>query len=166
MISIIAAVGKNYELGKDNDLIWHLKDDLRNFKNITMGKKIIMGANTYKSLPSKLEGRTYIVLSKTLKNLKDAQVFNNFNVLLQYLNNLQEEIIVIGGASIYKLFLPYVDKIYLTEIDDTKLADVYFPIFDKNKYHKKIIKKIEENGINYRFVEYERNYEKRQVNSY
>ena len=62
MISIIAAIGKNRELGRGNDLIWHIKEDLKNFKNLTMGKCIVMGKNTYESLPKHLEGRKYIVL--------------------------------------------------------------------------------------------------------
>ena len=75
MISIIAAIGKNNELGKDNNLIWHIKEDLANFKKLTMGKKIVMGANTYHSLPKKLEGRTYIILSKSITNIEGATIF-------------------------------------------------------------------------------------------
>lgn len=154
MISIIAAIGRNNELGKNNNLIWHIKEDLANFKNITMGKKIVMGANTYKSLPTKLEGREYIILSQTLKEVEDAKVFRNFNELLKYLNNLNEEVMVIGGASIYKLFLPYADKLYLTEIDDVSDADAYFPEFNKENYViNNCISKCDGN-IKYKFVEY------------
>ena len=118
MISIIAAIGKNNELGKDNDLIWHIKGDLAHFKELTMHKKIVMGASTYKSLPKKLEGREYIILSKSLSNIPDAVVYQNFDDLLAYLNTLDEEIMIIGGASIYKLFLPYAEVLYLTEIEE------------------------------------------------
>ena len=110
MISIIAAIGKNYELGKDNDLIWHIKDDLANFKRLTMGKKIVMGENTYKSLPKKLDGREYIVLSYKLKSIDNGLVFNDFSKLLEYLRSLDEEVMIIGGARIYKLFLAYADR--------------------------------------------------------
>lgn len=157
MISIIAAIGKNNELGKDNNLIWHIKEDLANFKNLTMNKKIVMGASTYKSLPKRLEGREYIILSSKLTNIENAKIYKDFNKLLEYLNTLDEEVMIIGGASIYKLFLPYADRLYLTEIDaEEKDADVYFPTFDKSKYKKSIIKEINEGDIKYKFVLYER----------
>ena len=150
MISIIAAIGKNNELGKDNDLIWHLKGDLINFKNITMGKKIVMGSNTYLSLPKRLEGREYIVLSNPIIEVEDALIYDNFDELLGYLKSLDEEIMIIGGASIYKLFISYADKLYLTEIDDSKPADVYFPDFDRNKYELISSEEATENNVNYK----------------
>ena len=156
MISIIAAIGKNNELGKDNNLIWHIKEDLANFKNLTMGKKIVMGANTYKSLPKKLAGRTYIILSQSLKDIPDAMIFSNFNDLLNYLNSIDEEVMIIGGASIYKLFLPYADKLYLTEIDAAAPADVYFPKFNKEYYIIKNVIAKENEKFKYKFVEYVR----------
>ena len=157
MISIIAAIGKNNELGKDNNLIWHIKDDLINFKNLTMNKKIVMGASTYKSLPKKLEGRKYIILSSKLTDVSDAKIYKDFNKLLEYIKSLDEEVMIIGGSSIYKLFLPYADRLYLTEIDaEEKDADAYFPTFDKSKYKKSIIKEINEGNIKYKFVLYER----------
>ena len=156
MISIIAAIGKNNELGKDNDLIWHIKEDLANFKRITMGKKIVMGAKTYKSLPKKLEGREYIVLSHSLKNIENGTVFSDFDKLLNYLQSLDEEVMIIGGASIYEMFLPYADKLYLTEIDASEDAQVYFPEVDYNKF--KIVKDVlsQDGDLKYRFREYVR----------
>ena len=156
MISIIAAIGKNNELGKDNNLIWHIKGDLIHFKELTMHKKIVMGASTYKSLPKKLEGREYIILSKSLKNIDDAEVYQDFDELLTYLNTLDEEIMVIGGASIYKLFLPYAEVLYLTEIEAEAEADVYFPEFDQSKYTKTLSEENIENNIKYKFVTYVR----------
>lgn len=156
MISIIAAVGKNNEIGKNNDLIWHIKEDLQNFKNLTMNKYIVMGANTYASLPKRLEGRKYIVLSKHLKEIESGLVFNNFEDLLEFINNQNEEIMIIGGSSIYKLFIPYADKLYLTEIDSTSDADIYFPDFDKSKYKYNILKENSDNELKYKFVIYEK----------
>ncbi len=156
MISIIAAIGKNNELGKDNNLIWHIKGDLVHFKELTMYKKIVMGASTYKSLPKKLAGREYIILSKSLKNIDDAEVYQDFDELLTYLNTLDEEIMVIGGASIYKLFLPYAEVLYLTEIEAEAEADVYFPEFDQSKYTKTLSEENVEDNIKYKFVTYVR----------
>ena len=156
MISIIAAVGKNNALGRGNDLIWHIKEDLKNFKDLTMGKYIVMGKNTYKSLPRHLEGRKYIVLSSSLDNIDDGMLFKDFNKLLEFVKNLDEEIMIIGGASIYKLFLPYANKLYLTEIDSEEQADVYFPEFNKDDYTRSVVSNSEVNGLKYSFVIYER----------
>ena len=156
MISIIAAIGKNNELGKDNNLIWHIKGDLAHLKELTMHKKIVMGASTYKSLPKKLEGREYIILSKSLSNIPDAVVYQSFDDLLAYLNTLDEEVMIIGGASIYKLFLPYAEVLYLTEIEEESNADVYFPEFDKKDFTKTLSEEHVDDDIKYKFVTYVR----------
>ncbi len=156
MISLIAAIGKNNELGKDNDLLWHIKDDLENFKNLTMGKYIVMGANTYYSLPKKLKERKYIVLSKKIKEIEQGMVFSSFDDLLNFIKLQKEEVMIIGGGSIYSLFMPFCDKMYLTEIEDSKEADVYFPKFDKRKFQRKVLKEKECGDLKYKFVVYER----------
>lgn len=156
MISIIAAIGKNRELGRGNDLIWHIKEDLKNFKNLTMGKYIVMGKNTYESLPKHLEGRKYIVLSSSLSEIENGLLFNDFNKLLEFIKDVDEEVIIIGGASIYKLFLPFSDKLYLTEIDSEEKADVYFPDFNKEDYECNVVSTNEVDGLKYSFVIYER----------
>ncbi len=156
MISIIAAIGKNRELGRGNDLIWHIKEDLKNFKNLTMGKYIVMGKNTYESLPKHLEGRKYIVLSSSLSEIENGLLFNDFNKLLEFIKDVDEEVMIIGGASIYKLFLPFADKIYLTEIESEEKADVYFPDFNKEDYKCNVVSTNEVDGLKYSFVIYER----------
>lgn len=156
MISIIAAIGKNRELGRGNDLIWHIKEDLKNFKNLTMGKYIVMGKNTYESLPKHLEGRKYIVLSSSLSEIENGLLFNDFNKLLEFIKDVDEEVMIIGGASIYKLFLPFADKLYLTEIDSEEKADVYFPDFNKEEYECNVVSTNEVDGLKYSFVIYER----------
>ena len=156
MISIIAAIGKNRELGRGNDLIWHIKEDLKNFKNLTMGKYIVMGKNTYESLPKHLEGRKYIVLSSSLSEIENGLLFNDFNKLLEFIKDVDEEVMIIGGASIYKLFLPFADKLYLTEIDSEEKADVYFPDFNKEDYECNVVSTNEVDGLKYSFVIYER----------
>ena len=156
MISIIAAIGRNRELGQGNQLIWHIKEDLKNFKNITMGKYIIMGKNTYESLPKHLEGRKYIVLSSSLNNIENGLLFNDFNKLLEFVKDLDEEVMVIGGASIYKLFLPYASRLYLTLIDSEAKADIYFPEFDNSLWDSEEILSDEENNIKFKYVLYKR----------
>ena len=156
MISIIAAIGENNELGKDNKLIWHIKEDMQYFREMTMNKKVIMGLKTYLSLPGVLKNREYIVLSTTQPNLPNAHVFHDFDLLLKYLNTLDEEIMVIGGASIYKLFLPYADYLYLTEILAESEADAYFPEVKEEDF--KLIRKrsSHENNLDYSFNVYEK----------
>ena len=156
MISIIAAIGKNKELGRGNDLIWHIKEDLKNFKNLTMGKYTVMGKNTYESLPKHLEGRKYIVLSSSLSEIENGLLFNDFNKLLEFIKDVDEEVMILGGASIYKLFLPFADKLYLTEIDSEEKADVYFPDFNKEDYECNVVSTNEVDGLKYSFVIYER----------
>ncbi len=155
-IKIIAAIGQNNELGINNELIWHLKEDLKFFKEETTGHKIVMGYNTFLSLPRLLPNRTHIVLTHHEIDNKEVVVFSNFEELLSYLKTVNEEIYIIGGSSIYKLFLNIADELILTEINDTKDADVYFPKFDKKKYHKEIMDEHKENDISYKHVRYRR----------
>lgn len=155
MISIIAAVGKNLELGKNNDLIWRLPNDLKFFKEKTNGKTIIMGYNTFLSLGRVLPNRKHIVISFDEVTLpKDVILVHSIEESLKYVH---EETFIIGGASIYKQFIDLADKIYLTEINASSQADVYFPNFDKTKYKKQIIASNSDNGITYDHVLYEKN---------
>lgn len=155
MISIIAAIGKNNELGLNNDLIWHLPNDLKFFKEKTLNQNIVMGYNTFVSLGRVLPSRKHIVLSfeKVRLPLEVIQ-FNNLEDLNNYIND--KDVFIIGGASMYKQFIDKADRLYLTEIDDTHKADVYFPNFDKSLFDKKILGTNSDNGINYTFTLYER----------
>ncbi|MEG0994960.1 MAG: dihydrofolate reductase [Bacilli bacterium] len=158
MISIISAIGKNNEIGYENKLIWHIKEDLENFKKLTMNKKIIMGRKTYESLPKKLEGREYIVLTHNSNFIaENAIIFYDFKKLLTYIQTLKEEVMVIGGSSIYQSFLPYADILYLTEINESSInADAFFPSFDKKDFNQLIVKENHEGPLTYSFIKYER----------
>lgn len=155
MISIIAAIGKNNELGLNNDLIWHLPNDLKFFKEKTLNQNIVMGYNTFVSLGRILPNRKHIVLSfeKVRLPLEVIQ-FNNLEDLNNYIKD--KDVFIIGGASMYKQFIDKADRLYLTEIDDTHKADVYFPNFDKSLFDKKILGTNSDNGIIYTFTLYER----------
>ena len=155
--SIIAAIGKNRELGKDNDLIWHLPNDLKFLKNTTMGKDIIMGSNTFYSLPKLLPGRRHIVL--TTKNIENDQVLvlHSKEELITYLKQIKKETMIIGGASIYSQMLEYANKLYLTEIDATKHdADAYFPKINYQDWENQLLGTNQDNGISYKHVLYKR----------
>lgn len=155
-IILIAAIGKNRELGKENNLIWHLKEDLKFFKENTMGHIIVMGYNTYKSLPNLLPGRRHIILTHRDINIEGAEIFHNMEELLSYLNTLDEDIYIIGGASIYREFIPYGDELLLTEINaEYKEADVYFPEWNNEDFTKEIINKVD-GDIPYSHIRYRR----------
>ena len=156
-ISIIACVGKNLELGKKNDLIWHLPNDLKYFKKVTSGKTVIMGRRTFDSLPGLLPKRKNIILQMPDESkVEGAIIYNDIPSILEAVKD-EEEAFIIGGASIYKQFLPYANKLYLTEVSEScSDAEVFFPSFDKKLFKKKIVGKNEDNGIKYRFVIYEK----------
>ena len=152
IINIIAAVGKNLELGKDNKLIWPIKEDLIYFKEKTLNKTVVMGKNTFYSIGKALPNRNNIVLTSGNIDVDNIKVLHDYKEIF---NLEDEEIYIIGGESIYKLFLPYADNLYLTEIESEEpKADSYFPIFDKNNYEKELIKKSNNNELEYSFVRY------------
>ncbi len=133
-ISMIAAIGKRRELGKDNQLLWHIPEDLKFFKETTQNKPIVMGKNTYLSLPKLLPQRKHIVLThQEIKN-KEVMTCHDLNELMAYIERLNQEIMVIGGAKVYEQMLPFTTKIYLTEIEKTFEADTYFPDFPKEEW--------------------------------
>lgn len=151
MINIIAAVGKNLELGKRGTLIWNIPNDLKYFKNLTLGQTVVMGRRTLESIGKALPERKNIVLTSEDLDIDNIIIIHNYKEIL----DLNEELFIIGGQSIYKLFLPYADNLYLTEIDEECMdADTYFPEFDKNLYLKETIKDESYNNINYSYVRY------------
>lgn len=155
--TIIAAIGKNRELGVDNHLIWNLPQDLKFFKEKTTGRTIIMGRKTFESLPRMLPNRHHIVLSKTGKFPKEVEVFDNIDSLLEKYKDSKEEIFIIGGASLYNEFLSIANKMYLTEVEEIyEKADAYFPKFDKNNWENQVIAENEDNGVTYKHVLYKR----------
>lgn len=154
-LSIIAAIGRNNELGKDNDLLWHLPQDMKFFRETTMGHKIVMGRKTFESLPKLLPGRDHIVLTRQNLEIPNVEVYHDTTEFLDAYKEIEEEIFNIGGASIYKELLEYADKLYLTEIDDEKEADVYFPEFNKDKYDREILASYNDD-VSFKHVLYKR----------
>lgn len=156
-ISMIAAIGKNNELGKDNKLIWRLPEDLKYFKRVTDGRTIIMGRKTFESLPKLLPNRKHIVLSSSNTFPSEVEVYKNIKELLNKIQLSKEEIFVIGGGSVYEQFLEYANSLYLTEIEAECLeADAFFPQFDKEEWRKSILGNKFENNVNYKHVLYRR----------
>ena len=156
-ITIIAAIGKNNELGYKNDLIWHLPNDLKFFKEKTTGKTIVMGYNTFLSLPRLLPNRKHIVLSEIKIDNEEVTTIDNLEDLIKLIRTIDEEVFIIGGASVYAQFAKIADKMYLTEVDNEfDLADVYFPEINKEEWNITEIGSNEDNNIKYKHMEYRR----------
>ena len=155
MISIIAAVGQKLELGKDNGLVFNIKEDMKYFKETTTGHPVIMGFNTFRSIGKPLKDRKNYVASFTTEGPPEGVTpVTDLHAFLKSHQDDEEELFVIGGASIYRESLPYAKNLYLTEIDATADADVFFPEFDKTKYDKTVIKKGSQDVLTYSFVKY------------
>ena len=127
-VSIIVAMSKNRVIGRDNDMPWHLSDDLKNFKKITINKTIIMGRLTYDSIGKPLPKRNNVVLSRNLKHPK-VTVLDNLEEALNISKN-EDEIFIIGGSDLYSQTINIANKLYLTSINHEISGDKYFPAFD------------------------------------
>lgn len=159
MISIIVAVSEDWGIGKNNELLWHISEDLKRFKRLTTGNSIIMGKRTWESLPRKpLPGRKNIVLTdNTNETIENAITAYSIDDAIGKCEK-GEEIFIIGGGSIYKQFMPVADRLYITHVHKKAPADIYFPEIDLKlwKITEKEEFKSEENNIPYTYAIYER----------
>ncbi|MDR2651403.1 MAG: dihydrofolate reductase [Prevotellaceae bacterium] len=158
--SIIVAIAENNAIGKNNNLLWHISDDLKYFKKITSGHTVIMGKNTWLSLPVKpLPKRKNIIISQTL-NLNEENVFvvRTMQAAID-ISDENSENFIIGGASVYEQFLPVADKLYITKVHQPFDADVFFPNIDANKFTIESQSQVftdEKSGLQYSFLIYKR----------
>ncbi len=135
MITLIAAAAENNALGKDNDLLWHLPEDFKRFKQITSGHYIIMGRKTFESFPKPLPNRTHIIITRQEKYLeKGCLVVHSLDEALEIAPQ-NEEVFIIGGAQIYEQALPFADKIDLTRVHTELEADAFFPEFNTSEWN-------------------------------
>lgn len=166
LISIIVAIGNQNQLGLDNKLLWQLPDDLKNFKLLTSNHHILMGRKTFESIGKALPNRTNIIITRNslYNKYENTFVFNDIEKAVNFAkNNNETELFIIGGSEIYKFFLDQkiVEKIYLTKVDYSDKADVFFP---KLNYHdwiildKKQFKKDDKNQYKREFLILEKKY--------
>lgn len=161
MLSIIVAVAENNVIGKDNKLIWHLPEDLKRFKRLTTNHTIIMGRKTFESLGRILPNRKHVILCNDMEmNIDDenVEILEDISMLKKYIDS-EEEHFIIGGATIYKLLMPYAKKLYLTLIHEEFDGDVYFPEIEEKDWkvidrEKGLIN--EENPFDYEYITFER----------
>lgn len=154
MISIIVAYDKNRAIGKDNKLCWRQSNDLKRFKELTTDKTVVMGRKTFESIGKPLPNRKNIVLTRQRVEIDGVEVVSSITDI----KDIKDDIFIIGGGEIYKLFLDVADRIYATEIDCEIEADTWFPEIGNNW---KIIKSEknnldDKNQFNYNFVIYEK----------
>lgn len=166
-LSIIVACAQNMAIGKNNDLLWHISDDLKRFKSLTSGHAVLMGRNTFDSLPKKpLPKRRNIVITHNPDF--SYQIPDTATGTLEVVHSIQEallqtqgeeEVFVIGGAAIYQQLLPLADKLYITWVYQDFQADVYFPEIDLNQFERvKITERQQdlESGLWFAYVDYVR----------
>lgn len=160
MISIIAAIGKNNELGKGNTLLWNMPADMKHFKDTTSGHGVIMGRKTFESIGRPLPNRRNIVITRDSSYKKEGiEIVHSVEESTKLFKN-EEEVFVIGGAEIYKQALPFADRLYITHVDDIKSdADAFFPeiipiVWNEIKHEEH--QKDEKNPHNYTFSVYEK----------
>ncbi|WML47788.1 dihydrofolate reductase [Neobacillus sp. PS3-34] len=160
MISFIWAMDADRAIGKNNQLPWHLPEDLKFFKRVTMGHQIAMGRKTYESIGRPLPGRENIIITRNPEfEAKGCTVFHSVSEFVEYSKQTDDEIFVIGGAEIFQETFEYAGKLYLTLIDESFGGDTFFPEFDLSEWslvsREKGLKD-EKNPYDYEFTIYER----------
>ena len=160
---MIAAIGKHRELGKGNDLLWKLPEDLKRFRELTKGHPVIMGRKTFESILAiagkPLPDRTNIILTRDKDWQSDGALPTasiDEALALAKLKPGNDEIFIIGGAQVYELGLPFADRLYLTLIEDSKEADSFFPESEAWFKMKKVVGDGESGGVKYTWVNFER----------
>ena len=164
MITIVVAMGKNREIGKNNQLLWHLSKDLKHFKDLTSGHPIIMGRKTYESIGKPLPNRTNIVISKKDDWFEEGiLIVGSVKEAVKFAKKIDEEVFIIGGGNIYEQTIDLADKLEVTLVDAELEADTFF-----SKINEKIWRKIgeenhqkdEKNEFDFCFQTFERILEK------
>lgn len=160
MISMIAAMADNRVIGADNDMPWHLPADLKHFKSLTIGKPVLMGRKTYESIGKALPGRPNIVItSNSSYTLDDATVVSSIEAAMLE-SSAYEEVMIIGGGSIYQSMLAQAQRLYLTFIDLKVEGDTQFPDYEAHANWKEVSReshrKDDKNPHDYTFVTLER----------
>ena len=161
MISLIAAIGKNNELGKNNTLVWNMPDDLKYFRAKTSGHPVIMGRKTFESIGRPMPNRRNIIITRDLNYRKDGiEIAHSLNEALNLVPQKNEEIFIIGGEEIFKQAMPLADKLYITHIDaKDKNANVFLPEIIPvvwNEISHEEHQKDDKNPFNYTFSVYEK----------
>jgi dihydrofolate reductase len=135
MLSIIVAIAKNNAIGKDNQLLWHISEDLKYFRQVTSGHAVIMGRKTFESIGKPLPNRKNIVISRTLAPQDGVTLASSIAEALQLVSN-ETEVFVIGGGAIYRETFPLAQKLYVTQVHETCRGDTFFPVINPAEWQE------------------------------
>lgn len=154
-ISIIVAMSNNNVIGINNTLPWHIPQDLKRFKSLTMGNPIVMGRKTFDSIGRPLPGRKNIVITRNEDSIiEGVEIVNSINSLLALIKD-EEHVFVIGGEQIYKIFLDHATHLYVTEVDSDVVGDAHFPKLSTSQWkevgREKLVSK---DDLHFSFVDY------------
>jgi len=165
IISHLVAVSNELVIGVDNDLPWNLKDDLAHFKKYTLNKVIIMGRKTYESIGRPLPNRINYVISRTIKEIDGAHVFNNLEEAMLSAEkhnkdlDIENEIVIIGGGYLFEETLPILNKLVITKVDCSVAGDIYYPKIDMKNWDlisSESYTKDSDNDYNFKIEEYKK----------
>ena len=160
MITLVVALGRNREIGKDNQLLWQMPKDLKHFKDITSGHPIVMGRKTYESIGKPLPNRTNIVVSRKENWFEEGiLIVGSLKEALKFAKKIDEEVMVIGGADIFKQTIDLADKLEVTLVDEAFDADTFFPKIDTKDWvlvKDEVQETDEKNPYPFSFKTYER----------
>lgn len=154
IISAIVAIAENHAIGKNNQLLWYLPNDLKHFKQITSGHTVIMGRKTYESVGKPLPNRRNVIITRQKIEIPGCEVVNNIDAALG-LCAAEQEAFIIGGAEIYKLAMPLTDRIYLTIVHRSFEGDAFFPPISISEWaetERQDFEADEKNNIPYSFI--------------
>ena len=164
MITLIVAMGKNREIGKENQLLWHLPKDLKHFKELTSGHPIIMGRKTYESIGKPLPNRTNIVISRKNDWFEEGiLIVGSIKEAVKFAKKIDEEVFILGGGNIYEQTIDFADKLEVTLVDAVLDADTFFPKINEKVWQKtneEYHQKDEKNEFDFCFQTFERIKEK------
>lgn len=158
IISLIAAMDNNRLIGRENGLPWHLPADFMHFKQVTMGKPVIMGRKTYESIGRPLPGRENIVISRSGFTADGVTVVGSIDAALEKVSDV-DEAMIIGGANLYQQMMPQADRMYLTHVDASCEGDAWFPKIEMNEWvitSQQQHEADEKNNYAFRIVTYQR----------
>lgn len=160
MVTIVVAMGKNREIGKENQLLWHLPKDLKHFKDITSGHPVIMGRKTYESIGKPLPNRTNIVISRKNDWFEEGVlIVGSIKEALKFAQKIDENVFIIGGGNIYEQTMGFTNRLEVTLVDAALDADTYFPEIDAKIWQKTeedCHEKDEKNQFDFCFQTFER----------
>ena len=155
-ISMIACMGKRHELSYQDRFLWNIPEVISFFQKETYGKPIVMERKVYETLGEKLNSNKNIILSKDMKPSSDIMVYQSINELLKWIKEYQKEVMIIGGEKLYKGFMKEAEKLLLTRVEETIVADSFFPEMKPDDWRSVVLSEHEYKDLKYKQLIYTR----------